>query len=55
VSQLKPGDIEWDRIFDHDGTRWFHTGGIFAALSESTAAVAEEAMRAAKRHGVIVS
>jgi 2-dehydro-3-deoxygluconokinase len=55
VSQLKPGEIDWDRIFDTDGARWFHTGGIFAALSESTAAVAEEAMRAAKRHGVIVS
>src|SRR5579859_495501 len=55
VSQLKPGDVDWDRVFGHDGTRWFHTGGIFAALSESTAAVAEEAMRAAKKHGVIVS
>jgi 2-dehydro-3-deoxygluconokinase len=55
VSQLIPGEIDWDRIFDKDGTRWFHTGGIFAALSESTAAVAEEAMRAAKRHGVVVS
>src|SRR6187200_2222848 len=55
VSQLKPGDIDWDRIFGRDGTRWFHTGGIFAALSESTAAVAEEAMQAAKRHGVVVS
>jgi 2-dehydro-3-deoxygluconokinase len=55
ASQLEPGMIEWDRIFGRDGTRWFHTGGIFAALSESTAAVADEAMRAAKRHGVVVS
>src|SRR5262249_51361146 len=55
VSQLEPGDVDWDRIFGQDGARWFHTGGIFAALSESTAAVAEEAMRAAKRHGVVVS
>ena len=55
TSQLKPGDIDWERVFVRDGTRWFHTGGIFAALSESTAAVAEEAMRAAKRHGVVVS
>ncbi len=55
ASQLKPGDVDWDRIFGRDGTRWLHTGGIFAALSESTALVAEEAMRAAKRHGVMVS
>ncbi len=55
ASQLKPGDIDWKSVFGRDGTRWFHTGGIFAALSESTAAVAEEAMQAAKRHGVIVS
>jgi 2-dehydro-3-deoxygluconokinase len=55
VSQLAPGTIDWDRLFGVEGARWFHTGGIFAALSESTAAVAEEAMAAAKRHGVIVS
>jgi len=55
VSQLQPGQIDWHRIFGEDGARWFHTGGIFAALSESTAAVAEEAMRAAREHGVVVS
>ena len=55
ASQLEPGDVDWDRLFGKDGVRWFHTGGIFAALSESTAAVLEEAMRAAKRHGVVVS
>ncbi|HZJ65966.1 MAG TPA: sugar kinase [Kofleriaceae bacterium] len=55
VSQLVPGVIDWDRLFGKDGVRWFHTGGIFAALSESTAAVAEEAMIAARRHGVVVS
>src|ERR1041385_598083 len=55
VSQLVPGVIDWDRLFGVDGVRWVHTGGIFAALSESTAAVAEEAMTAAKRHGVVVS
>ncbi|TMQ14514.1 MAG: sugar kinase [Deltaproteobacteria bacterium] len=54
VSQLVPGTIDWDRLFG-DGVRWFHTGGIFAALSESTAAVAEEAMAAARRHGAVVS
>jgi 2-dehydro-3-deoxygluconokinase len=55
VSQLKAGDIDWDFIFGKKGARWFHTGGIFCALSETTPAVAEEAMKAAKRHGVIVS
>jgi 2-dehydro-3-deoxygluconokinase len=55
VSQLTPGMIDWDRLFGRDGARWFHTGGIFAALSESTAAVADEAMTAARRHGVVVS
>lgn len=55
VSQLKPGDIDWDVIFGREGARWFHTGGIFAALSDSTPAVAKEAMQAAKRHGVVVS
>jgi 2-dehydro-3-deoxygluconokinase len=47
--------IDWDRLFGGAGARWFHTGGIFAALSESTAAVADEAMTAARRHGVVVS
>jgi 2-dehydro-3-deoxygluconokinase len=55
VSQLQPGDIDWEKIFGNEGARWFHTGGIFAALSESTPAVAREAMQAARRHGAIVS
>lgn len=55
VSQLKPGDIDWEKIFGAEGARWFHTGGIFCALSESTPAVAREAMEAARRHGTIVS
>jgi 2-dehydro-3-deoxygluconokinase len=55
VSQLKPGDIDWDSLFGKDGVRWFHTGGIFAALSSTTAEVAEEAVRAAQKHGTIVS
>ncbi|HVZ74603.1 MAG TPA: sugar kinase [Polyangia bacterium] len=55
TSQLKPGDIDWDKLFGKDGARWLHTGGIFAALSETTAAVAEEAMKAAKKHGTIIS
>ena len=55
VSQLRPGAIDWDAIFGAEGARWFHTGGIFAALSETTPDVAREAMEAARRHGVIVS
>lgn len=55
VSQLKPGVVDWDSIFGGEGARWFHTGGIFCALSDSTPAVAREAMQAAKRHGVMVS
>jgi 2-dehydro-3-deoxygluconokinase len=55
VSQMKPGVVDWDRLFAVDGARWFHTGGIFAALSETTPDVAREAMQAARRHGVVVS
>ncbi|MCA9237726.1 MAG: sugar kinase, partial [Planctomycetales bacterium] len=55
VSQLKPGDIDWQRLFGDEGVRWFHTGGIFAALSPSTAEVAEEALTVAKAHGVVTS
>jgi 2-dehydro-3-deoxygluconokinase len=55
ASQLGPGDVDWEKIFGEQGARWFHTGGIFAALSETTPLVAREAMEAAKRHGVIVS
>jgi 2-dehydro-3-deoxygluconokinase len=55
ISQLKLGDIDWDQIFSRDGARWFHTGGIFCALSETTPLVAREAMEAAKRAGAGVS
>ena len=55
ISQLKPGDIDWDGLFGTEGVRWFHTGGIFAALSETTAEVAIEALKAAKRHGTVTS
>jgi len=55
VSQLKEGDINWNHIFGELGVRWFHTGGIFCALSDSTPAVAMEAMRAAHENGVLVS
>ncbi len=55
ASQLKKGDIDWEYIFGELGSQWFHTGGIYAALSETTADVIEEAMLAAKKHGSIVS
>jgi 2-dehydro-3-deoxygluconokinase len=55
VSQLQPGEVDWDEIFGKRGARWFHTGGIFCALSPSSPEVALEAMQAAKRHGTIVS
>jgi 2-dehydro-3-deoxygluconokinase len=55
ISQLKPGEIDWDRIFVKDGARWFHTGGIFCALSETTPLVAQEAMESARRAGTIIS
>ena len=55
ISQLAPGTVDWDDLFGRRGVRWLHTGGIYAALSENAAAVAEEAMTAAQRHGTIVS
>ena len=53
--QLKPGDVDWDLIFGTMGVRWLHTGGIFAALSETTGPLVIEAATAAKQHGTIVS
>src|SRR6478735_683369 len=55
ASQLKPGDFDWDHIFGKLGARWFHTGGIFAALSATTAELVIEAVKAAKKHGTVVS
>jgi len=55
ASQLKPGDIDWKRLFQVEGVRWFHCGGIFAALSASASELAIEAMQAAKAAGTIVS
>jgi 2-dehydro-3-deoxygluconokinase len=55
ASQLRPGDIDWDTVFGTEGSRWFHTGGIFAALSEQTPDVVIEAITAAKRHRTVVS
>ena len=55
ASQLKKGDIDWEYIFGKCGARWFHTGGIFAALSETTPEVVIEATQVAKKYGTIVS
>jgi 2-dehydro-3-deoxygluconokinase len=55
VSQWKAGDVDWKKVFVAEGARWFHTGGIFCALSESTPRVAREAMEAARGAGAIVS
>src|ERR1700758_1649453 len=55
ISQLKKGDIDWDEIFGKHGARWFHTGGIYCALSPTAPEVAIESMQSAKRHGTIVS
>jgi 2-dehydro-3-deoxygluconokinase len=57
ISQLQPGTVDWDGLFGgaQGGARWFHTGGVFTALSPTTPAVAREAMEAARRHGTRVS
>jgi 2-dehydro-3-deoxygluconokinase len=55
TATLGPDDVDWDHLFGELGVRWFHTGGIFAGLSESTFEVAQTAMRAASRHGTVVS
>jgi 2-dehydro-3-deoxygluconokinase len=55
ASQLKPGDIDWETIFGTLGVRWLHTGGIFAALSETTGPLVIEAAKTAKKYGTIVS
>ena len=55
VSQLKTGQVDWETIFGREGARWFHTGGIFCALSDTTPLVAKEAMEAARNAGTIVS
>jgi 2-dehydro-3-deoxygluconokinase len=55
AGQLRPEDVDWDELFGAHGVRWLHTGGIYAALSETSARTAEAAMAAAHRHGTIVS
>ena len=55
TSQMNPGDVDWQDLFERRGVRWLHTGGIFTCLSESTRAVAAEALAAAHRAGVVIS
>ena len=55
AAALKAGDIDWQRIFAEEGVRWFHTGGIYAALSGTTPEVIIEAMTAARANGTIIS
>lgn len=55
ASLMRPGDVDWKGLFQERGVRWLHLGGIFTALSESTAQVAAEAMETAKNAGTIVS
>lgn len=57
IAQLKPGQVDWIELFGRpdQGVRWFHTGGVFAALSQSTPLVAREAMKEAQSHGTRVS
>jgi 2-dehydro-3-deoxygluconokinase len=55
ASQIRPGEVNWERIFGEEGVRWFHTGGIFAALASNTAEAVSEAVEAAHKFGTIVS
>ncbi|RPI22925.1 MAG: sugar kinase [Acidobacteria bacterium] len=55
ASQLKKGDVDWERIFGQDGVRWLHCGGIYAGLSASTPEVILEAMAAARKYGTVIS
>ena len=55
ASKMKPTDFDWEHIFGNEGVRWLHTGGIFAALSESTAETVIEAVKVARKYGTIIS
>ncbi len=55
ASQLRVGDVDWENIFGKLGVRWLHTGGIYAALSDTTPDVVIEAVKAANKYGTIVS
>jgi 2-dehydro-3-deoxygluconokinase len=55
ASQIKPGEVNWEKLFGEEGVRWFHTGGIFAALASNTAEAVIEAVEAAKKYGTVVA
>ncbi len=55
ASQIKPGEVNWEKLFGEEGVRWFHTGGIFAALASNTAEAVIEAVEIAKKYGTVVS
>ena len=55
ASKIKPTDFDWEHIFGNEGVRWLHTGGIFAALSETTAETVIEAVKVARKYGTIIS
>ena len=55
ASQLKPGDVDWKQLFEKEGVRWLHCGGIFAALSATAADITIEAMKAAHAAGTVIS
>lgn len=55
ASQIKPGEVNWEKLFGEEGVRWFHTGGIFAALASNTAEAVIEAVEVARKYGTIVS
>jgi 2-dehydro-3-deoxygluconokinase len=55
IAQMSPEEVDWDYLFGTLGVRWLHTGGIYAALSQTSAATAMAAVQAARRHGTLVS
>jgi 2-dehydro-3-deoxygluconokinase len=55
ASQIKPGEVNWEKLFGEEGVRWFHTGGIFAALAPNTSEAVIEAVEIARKYGTIVS
>ncbi len=55
ASQIRPGEFDWDKLFGEQGVRWFHTGGIFAALAPNTAEAVIEAVQAAKKYNTVVA
>ena len=55
ASQIRPGEVNWEKLFGEEGVRWFHTGGIFAALASNTAEAVIEAVQVAKKHGTVVA